>query len=212
MVVLSSGSRNSRRGAGGAPASQERLPPPLGECGYGMNRQPRRTGPGRKARHLGRKGAAPPWNRHVLTAHRRKQPAARRRLKGIVPSRQTMRHRISGPNRVWIKPPARLYCRHACIERDCGMRGRRRSTRGSRRLPDRDTPDRQAIAQGRNTGRVDIVIRGRSRMLGVSRGRCACRLRSAYLGSLMTKAAHSPGYRFDSCHAVSHFTDTACPT
>ncbi len=68
-------------------------------------------------------------------------------------------------------------------------------------LPDRDTPDRQAIAQGRNTERVDIVIRGRSRMLGVSRGRCACRLRFAYRGSLMTHAAHSPGYRFDSCAA-----------
>ncbi len=38
-------------------------------------------------------------------------------------------------------------------------------------------------------------------MLGVSRGRCACRLRSAYLGLLMTHAAHSPGYRFDSCAA-----------
>ena len=98
--------------------------------------------------------------------------------------------------------------------RPAPRRNRRRSTRGSRRqpdqgragpgalvLPDRDTTDRQVIAQGRNTGRVCIVIRGRSRMLRVSRGRCACRLRSAYLGLLMTHAAHSPGYRFDSCAA-----------
>ena len=72
---------------------------------------------------------------------------------------------------------------------------------GDTGLPGRDTPDRQAIAHRRNPGDVDLFIRGRSRMLGVSRGRCACILRSAYRGSLMTHAAHSPGYRFDSCAA-----------
>ncbi len=125
MVVLSSGSRNSRRGAGGAPASRERLPPPpLGECGYGMNRQARRTGPQgptpgpERGSAAGRKPAGTPRTHPP-------QPAARRRLKGIVPSRQTMRYRISGPNRVWIRSPARLYCRHASIERDCDVRGRR---------------------------------------------------------------------------------------